>query len=117
MQVIEDMYIYLAPGEICEHAVMASVDVPTEAVHCTMVLEAEGTVMAPQVNTEDHTKGHEWLEDDNDDEGVPELHSEVESSDSDSDSDSSEDGHDDMQDLQQHQANTKASWEAYQQTS
>ena len=78
-----------------------------------MVLEAESTVMAPHVDTEDHTEDHEWLEED-DEEEVPELHSESESSDSDSDSDG--EGHDDVQDLQQHRADAKDSWEAYRQT-
>ena len=38
----EDMYV--APGDKCMHAVMASVDTTPEQVHCTMIFETEGVI-------------------------------------------------------------------------
>ena len=84
--------IYLEAGERCEHAIMTSVDLPPEKVHCAMIFEAQGTVAAPQIDTSDNREEDaEWL-DDSDEEQVPELLSESDStSDSGSESESDDD--------------------------
>ena len=67
--------LYLEAGHRCEYAVMASVDVTADKLHCTMVFEAEGTIAAPQVDTsDDRHEDQDWLTDSDDDgDSTPDL--------------------------------------------
>ena len=111
--------LYLEAGHRCEHAVMASVDVTADKVHCTMVFEAEGTIAAPQVDTsDDRHEDQDWLTDSDDDgDSTPDLLS-LDSSTEDSDTGDDEPCHtEDKAQARAHQRSLRQqrlkSWQGY----
>ena len=111
--------ICLETGERCEHAIMTSVDLLPEKVHCTMAFEAHGTITAPQTDVSDNCEEDaEWSQD-SDEEGVPELLSESESTmSSDSESDSESDNEvsrprKSQKGKRRHRHQQAGSWQAY----